>query len=356
MVFFRADGNSKIGAGHIMRCLSIACAYKSAGEEVIFFTADSHFSSLIKNKDINNGVLGSDCMSMESELVLLEHALIEKKPKVIIVDSYYVTEKYLNTLLEICHSYGGKLVYIDDILAFAYPCDYLINYNIFGPDKRSDYMDIYDKAGYGKTEEDYPKFLLGTDFLPLREEFANLPERKTRLKAENVLISTGGADAEHIALAIVKYISCNYIGNLKFHIIVGAMNNDKAEIEKISLGYENIILHYNVKDMVSLMQSCDVAISAAGSTLYELCATQTPTITYVVADNQMFGAESFKAKGVMECIGDIRNMDTEKFLNSLISCVSNLCVDYKYRKEISTKQSRLVDGYGCRNIIKEIIT
>lgn len=40
------------------------------------------------------------------------------------------------------------------------------------------------------------------------------------------------------------------------------------------------------KKMSELMQQCDMAVSAAGSTLYELCACGMPTITYVLADNQ----------------------------------------------------------------------
>lgn len=35
-------------------------------------------------------------------------------------------------------------------------------------------------------------------------------------------------------------------------------------------------------------------ISAASSTLYELCAMQTPTITYIFADNQVLVAKGFE--------------------------------------------------------------
>ena len=40
MFYIRADGNSQIGAGHIMRCLSIAEALKDKGKVTIFLTAD----------------------------------------------------------------------------------------------------------------------------------------------------------------------------------------------------------------------------------------------------------------------------------------------------------------------------
>ena len=40
MFYIRADGNEKIGMGHIMRCLTVADALRKQGEEVLFLTAD----------------------------------------------------------------------------------------------------------------------------------------------------------------------------------------------------------------------------------------------------------------------------------------------------------------------------
>ena len=42
MVFFRADSNKQIASGHIMRCISIAQAFKDAGEDVTFLIADEN--------------------------------------------------------------------------------------------------------------------------------------------------------------------------------------------------------------------------------------------------------------------------------------------------------------------------
>ena len=353
MIFFRADGNSKIGAGHVMRCLSIAEAAMGMSEDVFFYTAGNEFSRIIQNRTITNIVLNTDFTNMESELYFFKSEILREKPNVVFVDSYYVTKDYLWSLVEYCHSYGGKVVYIDDVLAFAYPCDFLINYNIYGPDKKQEYMDMYEQAGISAGSEGHPKFLLGLEYVPLRKQFCNLPPRIVKDNPKDILVSTGGADTAHMALAIVKQLIAltpSELRDLKFHILIGAMNEDKVEIEKLAVGCDNIELHFNVKDMLGLMQKCDVAISAAGSTLYELCATQTPTITYVVADNQIPGAEGFAKRGIMKYVGDTRMVDSSTLTLRLLEYAIS------YTEEGAADKLTYVDTntwYGAKKIMCE---
>ncbi len=354
MVFFRADGNSKIGAGHVMRCLSIASAIKELHEEVVFFSAETEFCDYIKGAGIENVVFKTDYRDMESELFLFEKIIKEKKPNYIFVDSYFVTRNYLQRIQEVSNSYGGKLIYIDDVLAFAYPCDYLINYNIYAPNMKNRYLEIYNGEGMRNGAKGYPIFLLGTKYLPLRKEFINLPVREINNKIDNVFVSTGGADFEHIALAFVKYVKSKQIKKVNFHIIIGLMNEDKAEIEQLANGCDNLILHYDVKDMVKLMQSCDIAISAAGSTLYELCATQTPTITYVIADNQIMAAEAFEKKGIMKYAGDVRQIGTLKLLEKMFSLISKLEKNRLECCEMAKRQYSIIDSRGWLSAFEEI--
>ena len=47
MYIIRADGNTAIGMGHVMRCLSIADAMKDRNIEPVFMTADNDCVSMI---------------------------------------------------------------------------------------------------------------------------------------------------------------------------------------------------------------------------------------------------------------------------------------------------------------------
>lgn len=348
MIIFRADGNSSVGSGHIMRCLSIANAAKRIGKHCVFVTAGDEFLSIITAYGHQCIILNTDYTHMEAELSGFLPIIYKHKPSVLFVDSYFVTEAYLKTLQKSAEENGGKLIYIDDVSAFPYPCHGLLNYNIYGPDKEKEYRSLY--CGAGMTA---PKLFLGTAYAPLREEFCDLPDRVVQKRAQKILISTGGTDFEHLTIELVKEVKqCG--SQYTFCFVIGAMNEDKEIIHDISCDESRIVLYDNVTQMAELMSDCDVAVSAAGSTLYELCATQTPTITYVLADNQIPGARGFDKRQILENIGDIRDLGAADLSKRLIGRAADLACNYEKRIEISARMQDVVDGKGAMRIVQSI--
>ena len=68
MILFRTDANQNVGAGHVMRCLSIADAVRNRGEECLFVTAEDSFSAEIRRHGHSCIVLHSNYADMEAEL------------------------------------------------------------------------------------------------------------------------------------------------------------------------------------------------------------------------------------------------------------------------------------------------
>ena len=50
MICFRADGNAHIGSGHIMRCLSLAAALRTLGEDCLFAMADDTMAATVRSR------------------------------------------------------------------------------------------------------------------------------------------------------------------------------------------------------------------------------------------------------------------------------------------------------------------
>lgn len=359
MIIFRADGNPQIGSGHVMRCLSMADAGREyLGQDILFVLASGHFRETIENRGYACTVLETDYRFMDMETGRMEELIHCCRPSAVFVDSYYAGFRYLETLQtklkktdEAVGGGAGRLVYIDDVVSFAYPCDVLVNYNIYGPDRKGVYEAMYQKA-----RVPVPRLLLGPAFAPLRAQFRGLPQRVVEREAKNILISTGGADPEHIAMGMAKYLAAHRgeTGGFQFHFIVGAMNGDGEKIRNIACGDSRMVLYFNVGDMRQLMCRADVAVSAAGSTLYELCAAQTPAVTYILADNQIPGAEGFERYGILRCAGDVRRMEKERIGETLLKEAVKLAEDYEQRKEISARQRKLTDGNGAERIVRAV--
>ena len=140
--------------------------------------------------------------------------------------------------------------------------------------------------------------------------------------------------------------------DIQFHMVIGAMNHNRNALARMAQSMPNVRLHVNVSNMAYLMQECDIAIAAAGSTLYELCACGTPTITYILADNQIPGAESFEKKGLMLHAGDCRK---DGFTQYLYKAMVILMHDEVMRKRMSTQMKQTVDGIGAKRLAQKIV-
>ena len=333
MILFRADANSAICTGHVMRCLSLADAFWEAGWRVIFATAEPCAEEMIRRRGYGCVVLHTAYDRMEDELPVFLPLLRKLRPRCILLDSYFVTPDYMSALRQ-----EAPLVYIDDLNTFNYPADLVINYTLYA-----------EQCEYPQDK----RYLLGPEYVPLRREFQNIPQRMPFRQVKNVLISAGGADPAHVALACAAYLrEQNGEDGRTYHMVLGSMNPDMTAIQAAAAGCPYLVLHRQVSDMRTLMLNCDAAVSAAGSTLFELCACGLPAVTYVLADNQIRNAASFAEAGVMLHGGDVRT--DPAFAGTLFTKLELLAEDTALRQRMSQRMQDLVDGNGAARCVGAI--
>lgn len=339
-VYIRVDGNEIIATGHVMRCLSIAEQIRKMGTEVTFVVADDRPENLITNRGFHVDVLGTIWDNLNQETEILCTYVKEHNVEVFLLDSYYVTEEYLKTLS--CYT---KIIYIDDLYRFAYPVDTVINYSVFADANL--YKSIYHSSGLNT------HFLIGGRYVPLRNEFA-LKSFKVKLQIEKVLITTGGTDQLNIAGNLLQAVIGNSeLCKLDYHVIVGCFNQNREILHSFEDLYPNIHLHEKVNHMAEWMRYCDVAVSAAGTTMYELCACGIPSVCLEVADNQG-GAKRWEEKGYMLYAGNAckeNGQCIEKCIEALLFYKNH----YREREERSIQMQSVVDGYGAKRIAEYIV-
>ena len=116
--------------------------------------------------------------------------------------------------------------------------------------------------------------------------------------------------------------------------------------------YPNLVFYQNLSNLEEYMKEVDLAISAGGTTLYELCALGTPAISYSFADNQLFNVKQFAKDELIDYAGDVRNEDI--FANAVSLC-EKYDRDVALRKERSVRMQQMVDGRGARRIAQILL-
>ena len=117
--------------------------------------------------------------------------------------------------------------------------------------------------------------------------------------------------------------------------------------------FPNIRLHRNVENMADLMLLCDIAITAGGSTMYELCACRLTAVSFSFADNQLPGVLCMDRNGLIPYAGDVRVEKKDTF-KDMLELLQGLKVDYKKRKKIEALMQSFVDGLGGQRLADAI--
>lgn len=388
-IYFRTDGNSTIATGHLMRCLAIAraCAKKNAA--VAFIVSDEQSLSLLQEnfayaQEFETLCLHSDYTDMPAELMTLfaltapaDNAASDRKPW-IFVDSYYATPKYLSALRDVF-----RVAYLDDLRSFDCPVDLVINYD-------TDKNCIYYASARCR--------LLGAQYTPLREQFENTAYT-VRPSAGNVLLSTGGTDPYAVAYHLLDAVyhtqaddmrktkpttstadshlpvhdaslSCPpdipLLQSLHYHILTSSANTRYDALLSYAKEQPAVHIHKNVTDVASLMASCDLAVCAGGTTLCELCAVGVPTVSYLMADNQLTAVKTYAAAGLIPYAGDVRpeaarttealSPVNRSVIAAVLSFMTYMSQNMSMRQKSSQSMRAFLDGTGAVQIAGALLS
>ena len=333
MIYIRADMNEQIATGHIMRCLSIADALRGLGEPVRFILADEQAVSLLKKRGYDAIVLHTQWNHMDEELSVLSQVIRNEHIDKLLIDSYQVTQRYLAELSKLVTT-----VYMDDLNLFEYSVDAVICY-----------ANYWKKFQY-KINDKRITYLLGMKYVPLKQAFWNFEAKIISEKANNLLILTGGSDSFNVTEQILDSIDTYQFQTID--VICGIYNTNYNKFVKKYENNKNIKLHQAVNNIEQYMKKADIAISAGGTTLYELCAIGTPAISFSFADNQLDNVRQFQEDGLIDYAGDARMDDIAGTINLYLTRYRN---DFELRKEKSEKMQKMVDGKGAIHLAEALL-
>lgn len=335
-LYIRTEANEIIATGHMMRCLSIADAASDLGVTCVFIVAEQQSLALPESRGYEVICLNHPWDDFDGEIPLMEDIIRKFNIEVLLVDSYYVTQKYMQALHRLT-----KTAYIDDLHEAVWPCSMLIDYAVY-----SDYFPY---------KEEYPKaqLLLGCEYMPLRKEYKNLPVRVIRKKVKEILMLTGGADPQHFMRLAVQMIKENRKWeNIHFTLICGRYNTDLNRLTEETEAVNNITVYPSLPSLKEALLEADIVITAGGTTLYEMAACGTPGIVFQLAENQKWNVKAFSENGLALNAGEMGN---DFSIERLEYSMDRLIEDEMLREEMARRLQGLVDGNGGERIVRELI-
>src|SRR5207249_1652332 len=119
-----------------------------------------------------------------------------------------------------------------------------------------------------------------------------------------VLVTMGGSDPDNVTLKVIQALPQVEVQGLEATVVIGGTNPHYRELEAAILQLPlPIRLERNATNMPELMAWADIAVSAGGTTLWELAFMGLPNLVVVLADNQRPAAAHLGAIGAITNMG-----------------------------------------------------
>ena len=178
----RADATLQIGAGHVMRCLSLADALLRRGARVRFVCRGlpAAYATLVRGSGCELAELTGPAAQDASGT---RQALSGSAWDWLIVDHYGLDARW-EAEVRPC---AGRALVIDDLANRNHECDVLLDQNVLSPER----------TPYANRVPRDCRLLLGPQYALLRKEFSRLRDSSlaTRGKVRRLLVLMGGMDA-----------------------------------------------------------------------------------------------------------------------------------------------------------------
>jgi len=335
-ILIRVDSSPAIGAGHVARCRSLAQGFVDRGGKVTFV--------------MTNALPGTAELLAEDGF-RLDMLPVDMGGREDVTETAGMARRH-NAGLIVLDGPGFAGPYQDGLARAGFPLVMLDDNGDLGPYRAA--VIVNQNAHATKTL--YPRHveaLCGPRFVMLRREFRNRVQTPAPVRdtAERVLITLGGTDPAGATTQVIEAFAPLPAGKFQLGAIVGSGNPHLEAINQAAAqSPHRVAVRQSVADMSAAMASADLAVSAAGTTLWELAYMGVPTIAVIVAENQRSPAEAYAAQGcgvVLDLLADGPN-------TPLTEQIAKMMGDAELRQGYANRGRQLIDGMGVVRVCQKI--
>lgn len=325
-VVVRADGGPEIGYGHLVRSGALAAEFLRDGHVVRYATTTPDHA----RQACPEGVEVRE-LDPEGEHDELLNRLDDGPPSLVVTDSYRVDADYQREIRD-----RTSLAVVIDDARHAVCADVAINGNLYAGSLTYDWI------------APEPRWCLGPEHLLLRREVRRLAERGPpwRDRPERLLVTMGGSDIMDTTPLVLRALDDL---PLTVDVVVGPGVDDDRAIRAAADSIETRTeIHVAPDDFLGLVYEADLAVSACGTTSYELLALGTPFVGLVQAPNQRRVADGLREWEAALVVDD----PTEPA--SVRDGVSEL-TEGDRRRRYRDRGRELVDAKGAERVYRSLL-
>ena len=302
VALLRADASLSIGVGHVMRSISLGEALVEEGfrVELVSFNLAQDLMDIAASSGLTVVELKCEPFGQkDAEFVL------ERSADILVIDGYEFTREFF-AVLELRFV---KFAVIDDnVETRALAPTLVINQNPHAA-----------ASMYGHLVGN-PTLLLGLQYALIRREVREYAKTNQRVSDGSVFVAMGGSDFLGLTAPLVRELA--QLGR-ELRVAVGHTNPRRADVAATVVEFRNVVL-IDQSQYVASLAKADVAVLAAGSSLWEAAALGVPTLALIVAENQVassIAAETFGQILTVNCIG---SMSIESLAGSVLQLATKL--------------------------------
>jgi UDP-2,4-diacetamido-2,4,6-trideoxy-beta-L-altropyranose hydrolase len=339
-VVIRADAGPQIGAGHLMRCLALAQALQDRGGRARFVMSVS--AEALEGRIVAEGLAASRlaCPTATEEDLQQTIALAqEDAADWVILDGYRFGANFQEGL----RAAGLRLMVIDDFgQAGRYAARVIMDQNLTAREES------YRQRDTGA------QLLLGLKYALLRREFRSWSAwtRDIPPVARRVLVTLGGATPDEGIVRCLEAIEHIPDVQLSARIVRGPLSGKAGAFlrQRLEQASPRCQILHSVSNMAELMVWADLAITAGGSTCWELACLGLPALILTYTRDQELVAEAMQDAQAALWMGSGVSIREEQ----LRAAIAELAPDDARRRQMSQAGRQLVDGRGAERVVSAL--
>jgi UDP-2,4-diacetamido-2,4,6-trideoxy-beta-L-altropyranose hydrolase len=319
-----------------MRCLALAQAWQEAGGKVAFACADlpdALESRLLSEQCALHRFESAPASQRETRDIqeTLRIAAVTR-PQWLVLDGYDFGPDYQLALRDVT----WRLMVIDDDGRHeAYHADVLLNQNAGAA-----------AVLYGRRTHS-ARMLLGCQYAMLRREFRQRARKiPTSEIVSQILLTLGGADQGNVTEELLAVLGSCRPADCQIQVVIGPANPHVFRLRDVAAKMNRVVLHVAPTDLPQIMASCDLAVTAAGSSVYELGYLGVPMLLAVTAENQRPIAAALDHLGAAVRLNELSGISSDYFKTPVRWFIN----DPTARAECAAQFQQLVDGQGAARV------